>query len=134
MTKSKGPRSVYTCQSCGNQSPKWLGKCPDCGEWNSFVEERQAPPPAATGAAARGGLFRLNETQARRYGDIESQDDSRRPSGIADRAGAMAVAPDAGRGGDVALAEGAEIRICRRSAAPRGSGGAPWRPPGSATS
>jgi DNA repair protein RadA/Sms len=30
---------LYQCQSCGNTSPKWLGKCPDCGAWNSFVEE-----------------------------------------------------------------------------------------------
>lgn len=81
MAKSKGPKTVYTCQSCGGQSPKWLGKCPDCGEWNSFVEERQNMTPAAR-EAARGGLFRLNETRALLYDDIESQDDSRRPSGI----------------------------------------------------
>ncbi len=36
MSKQK---SSYFCQSCGNQSPKWLGKCPACGEWNTFVEE-----------------------------------------------------------------------------------------------
>ena len=33
-------RTVYTCQSCGFKSPKWMGKCPDCNQWNSFVEER----------------------------------------------------------------------------------------------
>ncbi|MCB9196612.1 MAG: DNA repair protein RadA [Flavobacteriales bacterium] len=32
-------KSAYFCQSCGHNSPKWLGKCPTCGEWNSFVEE-----------------------------------------------------------------------------------------------
>jgi len=32
-------KSIYTCQNCGTQSPKWLGKCPSCNEWNSFVEE-----------------------------------------------------------------------------------------------
>jgi DNA repair protein RadA/Sms len=83
MAKAKGQKTVYTCQTCGAQSPKWIGKCPDCGEWNSFVEEQQILP-AATGAGARGGLFKLNETRAQRYGDIESQDDSRRPSGIAE--------------------------------------------------
>lgn len=31
---------LYQCQSCGYSSPKWLGKCPDCGAWNSFVEEQ----------------------------------------------------------------------------------------------
>ncbi len=33
----------FRCQACGYASPKWLGRCPDCGEWNSLVEERQAP-------------------------------------------------------------------------------------------
>ncbi len=32
-------RSVYFCSSCGNESPKWMGKCPACGEWGTFVEE-----------------------------------------------------------------------------------------------
>lgn len=32
-------RSVFTCQECGYQSAKWLGKCPDCNQWNSFSEE-----------------------------------------------------------------------------------------------
>jgi len=32
---------IYSCQSCGYQSPKWLGRCPDCNQWNSLVEERQ---------------------------------------------------------------------------------------------
>jgi len=36
LAKSK---SIYFCQNCGNQSSKWLGKCPACGEWNTFVEE-----------------------------------------------------------------------------------------------
>jgi len=36
MTKAK---TVFFCQSCGHQSPKWLGKCPSCGEWNTFAEE-----------------------------------------------------------------------------------------------
>jgi DNA repair protein RadA/Sms len=43
----KGAKTTYTCQSCGYQSPKWLGKCPDCGGWSSFVEERQAAGPLA---------------------------------------------------------------------------------------
>jgi len=32
-------KSIYTCQNCGTQSPKWMGKCPSCGGWNTFVEE-----------------------------------------------------------------------------------------------
>ena len=33
-------KTAFFCQSCGTQSPKWLGKCPSCGEWNTFVEEQ----------------------------------------------------------------------------------------------
>ena len=40
MVKTK---TVFGCQNCGYQSPKWLGKCPDCGSWNSFVEELASP-------------------------------------------------------------------------------------------
>ena len=32
-------KSVFVCQNCGAQSPKWMGKCASCGEWNSYVEE-----------------------------------------------------------------------------------------------
>lgn len=39
MKKSKA-LSQFICQSCGNTSPRWLGKCPACGEWNSYIEER----------------------------------------------------------------------------------------------
>jgi DNA repair protein RadA/Sms len=38
MAKKK-TQSAFFCQSCGTQSPKWLGKCPQCNEWNTFVEE-----------------------------------------------------------------------------------------------
>ncbi|BCB96777.1 DNA repair protein RadA [Dissulfurispira thermophila] len=36
-------KTVFQCQACGYASPKWLGKCPDCGAWNSFSEEKQSP-------------------------------------------------------------------------------------------
>lgn len=32
--------SFFSCQNCGAQSPKWLGKCPECGEWNTYIEEK----------------------------------------------------------------------------------------------
>lgn len=43
----KSVKTIFTCQSCGYQSPKWLGKCLDCGGWGGFVEERQATGPLA---------------------------------------------------------------------------------------
>lgn len=48
MAKS---RTVYECQNCGYQSPKWLGRCPDCQNWNSFAESvigADLPPASAT--------------------------------------------------------------------------------------
>jgi DNA repair protein RadA/Sms len=38
----KSAKIVYCCQACGYQSPKWMGKCPECGTWDSIVEERAA--------------------------------------------------------------------------------------------
>jgi DNA repair protein RadA/Sms len=76
---AKVPATIFVCQSCGSQSRKWLGQCPDCSEWNTLVEERflAAPKPVNGGAASR---FRISAPVA--YGEIESQDDLRTSSGI----------------------------------------------------
>ena len=36
---AKGKKSVFFCQNCGHEENKWLGQCPMCKEWNTFVEE-----------------------------------------------------------------------------------------------
>ncbi len=77
---AKQPVSVYVCQNCGNQSRKWLGQCPDCEEWNTFVEERFRPAAQATGAGRSFSQFR--ETAPISYSSIESQDEARVSSGI----------------------------------------------------
>lgn len=41
MTKTA---TIFECQNCGHVSAKWLGRCPDCGSWNSFAEERRSKP------------------------------------------------------------------------------------------
>src|SRR5208282_337226 len=48
-------KTTFQCQSCGYASPKWVGKCPDCGAWNSFSEERQRPR-ALKSQGAFGGV------------------------------------------------------------------------------
>ncbi|HJU92718.1 MAG TPA: DNA repair protein RadA, partial [Pyrinomonadaceae bacterium] len=68
--------TIFVCQSCGHKSGKWLGKCPECGEWNSLVEEKTARKPAG-----RNGL-QLRDVTAVPYTEIESQDDVRIPSGV----------------------------------------------------
>ena len=41
---AKKAKSTFICQNCGYHSPKYLGRCPNCGEWNSFLEEIEAEP------------------------------------------------------------------------------------------
>jgi DNA repair protein RadA/Sms len=76
----KKPETIFVCHNCGNQSRKWLGKCPECGEWNSLVEERSRP--AAKGRTQNG--FKMREVVAVAYEEIESQDESRVSSGVAE--------------------------------------------------
>jgi DNA repair protein RadA/Sms len=44
--------AVFSCTECGSQSPKWLGRCPDCNAWNSFAQEDAPAKPASLGGAA----------------------------------------------------------------------------------
>jgi DNA repair protein RadA/Sms len=81
MASTKGPRTVYACQNCGNQSRKWLGKCPDCGGWNTFVEERERAAPKEGAHGPRSGL-RLRECKPIPFTEIEAQNDSREVTGI----------------------------------------------------
>jgi DNA repair protein RadA/Sms len=46
------PTTVFTCSQCGGQAPKWHGRCPECGAWNTLVEEQRAPAKSARAAGA----------------------------------------------------------------------------------
>ena len=39
--KTAKTKTIFRCQECGYSSAKWLGSCPDCGKWNTFVEEKK---------------------------------------------------------------------------------------------
>lgn len=83
---AKQPATIYVCQNCGHQSRKWSGKCPDCNEFNTFVEEKFRPSPQAVGktslSSSRIGTSSFRDTKPIAYGEIESQDDARISSGI----------------------------------------------------
>lgn len=51
MVKLAKTKVAFICQNCGYASPKWIGKCPDCSSWNSFVEEEVSPGLHAAGAS-----------------------------------------------------------------------------------
>ncbi len=78
---TKAPKTVYACQTCGYQSAKWLGKCPDCNAWNSFVEERERESPKASASATRGGL-KLRQSKPVAFNAIAAQDEAREVTGI----------------------------------------------------
>ncbi len=71
---------VFACQACGFESSKWLGRCPDCGEWNSFVEERQETLSPGKGRPSMPGA--VTASKPRPYDLVDSAEAARMPSGI----------------------------------------------------
>ncbi len=69
---------AYVCENCGQESAKWIGKCPACGQWNTFKEIRVADTrqQAATSAAAKTG-HQLRKNKVLRLHDISAKDDPR---------------------------------------------------------
>jgi len=57
-------KTIYSCQNCGHQSPKWLGKCPSCGMWNTFTEETIEKRKAATSARKTNKIQKLSDLKA----------------------------------------------------------------------
>jgi DNA repair protein RadA/Sms len=58
------PKTTFVCQSCGHQSPRWLGRCPDCARWNSLKEERLAPSgPRRAQATTAAKAVRLEDIE-----------------------------------------------------------------------
>jgi len=74
----KPPKPVFSCQQCGSQSPKWLGRCPDCNAWNSFVEEIATPVESRGAAPALGG------GKAHLYTDVDTVVADRLGTGISE--------------------------------------------------
>ena len=77
-TKAK---TVWYCTSCGNESPKWMGRCPACGEWNTMAEEPKPARSAAGGSASTPSRNRaflaVEEGRPRPLHEIEFSDESR---------------------------------------------------------
>ncbi len=69
--KSHKTKTVYVCQSCGSQSPRWMGKCSDCGAWNTLVEERMEKAKDIGSSKSGHGAEPLL------LGDIQARDEDR---------------------------------------------------------
>ncbi|NOU17030.1 MAG: DNA repair protein RadA [Bacteroidales bacterium] len=70
-------QSTYVCQNCGAESVKWLGRCPACGEWNTYVEERISKDKS------RSGLVDVSRNATPKpLRDIDSNNEKRLDTGI----------------------------------------------------
>ncbi len=80
---AKRPSTVFVCQECGSQAAKWLGKCPDCGAWNSYVEERPVETTPGAGSVVGHRYALAGSTGAARlYADINIEQHARLSTGI----------------------------------------------------
>jgi DNA repair protein RadA/Sms len=75
--------TAYVCSNCGTESAKWHGRCPDCGEWNTLVEERIAPAQAGPRGGGGGGSSRRSKAlKPVRLADVEAPAVKRMITGI----------------------------------------------------
>ena len=74
MAKDK---TAYVCSNCGYDSPKWLGKCPSCGQWNSFQEVMIHKESPAKGASGGMGHDALRSQRPMRLRDIDASAEPR---------------------------------------------------------
>ncbi len=72
---AKAKKSVFFCQNCGHEESKWLGQCPVCKEWNTFVEEKIAP-------VKTGSVKLIKETEVVTLSSVTTDDDERTLTGI----------------------------------------------------
>jgi DNA repair protein RadA/Sms len=111
-------RSVFFCTQCGHESPKWLGRCPGCGEWNTFAEQK-----VVTGKGPKRSSDRLTPEKPVPLTEIGADADERSATGIAefDRTlgggivpgGVVLVGGDPGIGKSTLLLEASEA-VARR--------------------
>ena len=81
---AKRPTTVFVCQECGAQSPKWLGRCVECGAWSSLVEEHAERSSDGGQTAATGHRYGVarSSSGAQLYADIAIEQHARLSTGI----------------------------------------------------
>src|SRR5687768_14233949 len=61
--------TVYVCSACAAETPRWMGQCPGCGEWNTLTEETRGASKKSVAQAGRGAVkpLRLADVKAQHY-------------------------------------------------------------------
>lgn len=77
-SKSKAPKTAFICTECGLETPKWYGKCPSCGSWNTLQEQVVSPPRASSGVS----IAPLGESRSRAINAIDTAGETRWKTGL----------------------------------------------------
>ncbi len=78
MAKEK---TVFVCASCGYETPRWLGCCPDCGEWNTFEEQSRVPQSTPTKTADKSARYQTTSAAAQLLADVVETQEARVTTG-----------------------------------------------------
>lgn len=91
---AKGKKSIFFCQNCGHEESKWLGQCPMCKEWNTFVEEKVSVTRGSTAAVQQ--VRDAKDAKVVTLSSITTDDDERMRTGILelDRVLGGGIVPD----------------------------------------
>ena len=80
----KGTKLIYICSECEYETPKWLGKCPHCGAWNSFVEDVVVKESAAQSSTKRLSALGEGESNVLPFAELEAPDYIRSATGLSE--------------------------------------------------
>ena len=81
----KGLKTVYICSECNHTSPKWMGKCPSCGSWNTFVEDVISTSPEKEEKSRKHDVYALpKESCATEFSKLEISDYMRAGTGLSE--------------------------------------------------
>ncbi|MGI5988345.1 MAG: DNA repair protein RadA [Dysosmobacter sp.] len=75
-------KTLFYCTECGNETPKWAGKCPACGAWNTIVEQPEPAVSAKSGGRSGGSRGRLTAPKAQPVTELDSDEEIRFPTGM----------------------------------------------------
>ena len=71
-------KTIYVCSNCGESSPRWMGRCPSCGAWNTMVEDVVVPEPKASARSASARPSGVTSIIARRLSEVSTTEEKSR--------------------------------------------------------
>ena len=75
-------KTIFYCTECGNETPKWQGRCPACGAWNTMVERPAEKAPKKAPSASRGSALGVALNRPKTMAEVETTDELRFPTGM----------------------------------------------------